>query len=385
VVQLEQLIAAILRGEPVGWPRDAGQVEEARFLQAAARHGVKPLLAHHLHCAGALRDWPERVSESLRQAAREEVLTDEGRRPELLQLLRTMATVDVRPLLMKGAAVAYLYYPIPFLRPRRDVDLLIRKEDVARVTRLMRDFGYRRSPVISGDLVMHQCQFFKPDRSGILHTYDLHWKIANPQPFAGVLVFDELRGRSIELPALGEPARTLGHTDALFLACIHRVAHHADSPRLLWLYDIHLMASRMDREGFERFAALASEKRVAAVCAASLGLARQWFHTELPTDLMEVLAAGAATEPSARYIGGRMRPVDVLLSDLRFLGGWRARWQLIREHLFPPPSYMLERYAVSNRMLLPALYAHRVLRGMAKWFGRPHSPRSEFLKEAREG
>jgi putative nucleotidyltransferase-like protein len=366
---LERVIAAILRGEPVGWPRDAGQPEEARFLQTAARHGVGPLLAHHLHCSGVLRDWPEPVSKWLRQAAREEVLADQVRRPELLHLLSTMATVNVRPLIMKGAAVADLYYPSPFLRPRCDVDLLIRKKDVARVIALMGDCGYRRASLIPGDLVMPQCPFFKADRSGFPHTYDLHWQIANPQPFAGVLLFDELAGRSIELPALGEHARTLAHIDALLLACIHRVAHHADSPRLLWLYDIHLMASCMDRQTFQGFAALAAEKQVAAVCAGGLALAQTWFHTELPMDLMEALRACASTEPSARYIGGRMRPLDVLLSDLRLLRGWRSRWQLIREHLFPPARYMLERYAVSNPLLLPALYTHRLVRGAAKWFG----------------
>lgn len=368
---MEQLIAAILRGEPVGWPRDAGQPEEARFLQTAAQHGVGPLLAHHLHCAEVLRDWPERVSESLRQDVRKEVLTDEVRRPELVQLLTTMAAINVRPLIMKGAAVADLYYPSPFLRPRDDVDLLIRKKDVAKVIGLMRDCGYRRVTQIPGDLVMGQCPFFKADRSGIPHTYDLHWQIANPQPFAGVLLFDELIGRSIELPALGEHARTLAHIDALLLACIHRVAHHGDSPRLLWLYDIHLMASRLDRQTFECVADLAAEKRVAAVCAGSLALAQKWFHTRLPIDLMAALRARATTEPSARYIGGRMRPVDMLRSDLRLLGGWRARWQLIREHLFPPASYMLERYAVSNRLLLPAMYLHRLVRGVPKWFRRP--------------
>ena len=115
------------------------------------------------------------------------------------------------------------------MRPRSDTDLLIEKDDVAVVTRVMTELGYRRATLTSGDLVMPQRPFVKRDLSGVVHTYDFHWKIANPQPFADALAFGELMKRSIEIAALGAHARTLGPLDALLLACIHRVAHHGDS------------------------------------------------------------------------------------------------------------------------------------------------------------
>ena len=124
-----------------------------------------------------------------------------------------------------------------------DTDLLVRKADMPSVTRVMRTLGYSRSNRTSGDLVMPQSQFVKDNRGGLVQVYDVHWKMALPILFADVLSFEEVLARAVDVPALGGRARALGRVDALLLACIHRVAHHRCDDRLLWLYDIHLLAN----------------------------------------------------------------------------------------------------------------------------------------------
>ena len=367
---MEQLLAAVLRGEPAAWPPDAGQEDPKRFLEAAARHGVVPLLVYELDRTKTLDQWPPAIREPLIQAARRQVWVETRHRGELQQVLSALATLDVPALLLKGTALAYLYYPDPCLRPRYDTDLIVRKDDMPSVARVMRTLGYRRSNLTSGDLVMPQCQFVRNDRRGPVHAYDVHWKMAIPVPFADLLRFDDVAARAIEVAALGGHARALGRVDALLLACIHRVAHHHDDERLLWLYDIHLLANEMDRESFEQFLELAAQKQIRAVCAQGLTRAHHWLDTRLPAEVMSTLAAGSA-EPTRVYLAGRLRKVDVLLSDLRALGGWPARWQLLREHLFPPAAYMMERSGVSSRLALPALYASRIVRGAWRWFRRP--------------
>ena len=214
-------------------------------------------------------------------------------------------------------------------------------------------------------------EFVKDERPGIRHVCDLHAKIANPQLFAEALSYDELSVRAVDVPGLGGGIRALGPVDALLLACIHRVAHHNDCEKLLWIYDIHLLATGMDRATLEHVAECAAEKGIRAVCRRGLGLAHHWFHTDVPSDVVRALASVDAVEPSAAYLGGRLRPVDVLWSDLKTMGRWRDRWRLVREHLFPPARYMRERYGVSNALFLPALYVHRGGRGARSWFGRP--------------
>ena len=362
------VMAAVLRGEPVAWPHGA---EPAAFLDLAGAHGVQPLLAHRLHGRASETSWPDEVCEPLKAAARQEAVAEVVRRRELRRALAHLDAAGVGSLLMKGAALAYVSYPHPALRPRCDADLLVRRDDGATAIRVLQDLGYRRWTQTPGDLVMPQCTLVKDDPSGVAHACDLHTKIANPAVFSDLLSFDEAAARAVAVPALGGSARALGPFDALIVACIHRVAHHHDSDRLLWLYDIHLLASAMDRPALERFAALAAEKRVRAVAARGLTLARQWLATDVPDATLEALAAGDSAEPSAAFVGGPLSQVAVLRSDLGALAGWPARWRLLRQHLFPPPDYMRARYEVSGSALLPALYALRALRGVRHWLRRP--------------
>jgi hypothetical protein len=62
--------------------------------------------------------------------------------------------------------------------------------------------------------------------------------------------------------------------------------------------------------------------------------------------------------------------MDVLMADLRALGSWTHRWQLVKEHVFPPAQYMRDVYAPSSRAPLSFLYARRALVGARKWLSR---------------
>ena len=83
--------------------------------------------------------------------------------------------------------------------------------------------------------------------------------------------------------------------DALAIACIHRVAHHGDEQRLIWLYDIHLLAGALTAAEAEDFLSLAAAKRIRAVCARGCSLAHARFGTSFPTDLADRLAASSAS------------------------------------------------------------------------------------------
>jgi hypothetical protein len=65
-----------------------------------------------------------------------------------------------------------------------------------------------------------------------------------------------------------------------------------------------------------------------------------------------------------------LRPVDRLWVELRTLGPRRGA-RLLREHLFPPASYMARAYGVRRTWLLPAFYAQRAVVGLARWFAAP--------------
>jgi hypothetical protein len=289
---------------------------------------------------------------------------------ELQRLVVAIGTRGLDMLLMKGASLAYDVYPDPAWRVRSDIDLLIRQSDRARVRACLEELGYRSEPEVSGRFATHQFHGARFDRHGVRHLCDVHWKIANPQRFANAIPFDELARDAVPIPMLGPDARGLGRAHALWLACVHQVAHHYDRDMLVWVYDVHLLVETLDATDLARFLSLAERTGVRRICLRALLLARTRFGTTIPSLALATLEAAPRDEPSRVFLGPGVRPFDVLLDDLRVLRGWRARLTLLKEHLFPDPAYIRRTYARGSSAPLAWLYGRRIATGAARWFRR---------------
>ena len=361
-------LAGLVRGAIA--PRLETPGDVSRLVEEAAQHGMTGLLAYRAGGGGAA--WPDELRAALRNEIARGVALDAIRQRETTAVLADLAKRGVRPLLLKGIALAYTLYDNPALRPRFDADVLVRREDMDAVGEVMIARGYARPRQVTGELVMDQLDYTRKDAHGVWHVYDFHWKLANRLAVADMLSYDELADGAVAIPALGPHARGLGRVHALMLACVHRVAHHPADERLIWIHDIHLLSGSMSREEARALASLAVDRGVSAVCADGLAAAQRWFGTVLPEGLLDALTARPRGEPEASAVF--LRPdgsrAEELLSDLRALPDWPTRLRLLYEHAFPSPAYMSGMYMVSNRALLPALYAHRICRGAWKWFRR---------------
>jgi hypothetical protein len=296
------------------------------------------------------------------------VLVDAVRVRELTQVLGVLEQVGARPIVFKGAALAHTHYPESWQRPRIDADVLIDVDSRERVFGALLHLGYERAPLVSGDLVMYQATFFRVDRLGVEHALDMHWRIANPQMISLALRHDELVERGSGVAVDGGWLRVPCAVDALLIACVHRAAHHDDSEDPVWLHDIHLVATGLTPDEWGDFVERASARSVAAICLRGLQLARAASSTTIPSEVIEGLGLAAVSrEPSRLFLRKDLRGVDRLLADLRVLRPAAAA-RLLREHLFPPATYMASAYGVRRRALLPIYYAARALGGMFKWF-----------------
>ncbi len=324
----------------------------------------------HLLLADSLS--PHERDLGLETDLRNQAILDAVRERQLQRLIEAFSAAGIETLLLKGAGLAYTVYRSPHLRPRADLDVLIRPERLADADRLLASEGWTRAAEPNAMLATAQRHYCRGSPSGLTEPLDLHWRIANPRLFADAIAFDELWARAVPVPILGGGARTLSCVDALFAACLHRVAHHDDAIDLLWLWDIHLLGSRLSVDETAAVIDLAARTRMCAVCARGLALAAERFHTPGATALVGALEEQPATaEPSARFVGGGLSLVDLLNADLAATPAWRARLTLVREHLFPSLSYMQSAYARWPAALLPLAYAYRIVHGAPAWFRRP--------------
>jgi putative nucleotidyltransferase-like protein len=337
------------------------------LCDSAERHGVAALLYRTLRDAQLLDDQPAAVRERLTRDARNAMMLEAIRHDEVRRVLDTLAADGVAPLLFKGAALAHVCYAEPWLRSRTDTDLLIRGEDRDRTSAALAQAGYTRVPRPAGAHVTHQSiHVSRPN--GIDVVLDVHWKVADPQAFAELFSYGELAAEAVAIPALGRAARTVSLVHAMLIACTHRVAHHFDDDTLVFVNDIDLLARRFGPPEWSRLIVIAGEKRIRAVVGRGLEVATQHFGTSVPAEVRSELVASTASEPTAAYVGRRLRKVDILFSDLRELRNTRSRFRLLAEHLFPPQAFMVEMFGPTPRVLLPFRYLERIIRGAAGWF-----------------
>jgi hypothetical protein len=230
--------------------------------------------------------------------------------------------------------------------------------------------GYARQLETSGRLVSYQSHYDKVDRYGVLHAFDVHWKISNLQVLADRFTWQDLWQHRVPLAALGSTAVTVDDVHALLLALIHRAGHHPGSRNLLWIYDLHLLASRLSPDEVRQVEEIARARGLGQITAQGLALARDWFGTATVHPIIDALRARGPRREDAIVLQGPWTQAQVLRLDLDALPDWRARCRLIREHLFPSAGYMRARYGVQWALLLPGLYIWRILLGTPKWLRR---------------
>ena len=240
--------------------------------------------------------------------------------------------------------------------------------DAEKATDLLTTRGYQRPNAVSGEFVSNEFCCYKTDKLGVSHTLDIHWKLSNAQRFARTFDFNELAASPTQISELGDNVLSLGPTHALLLACMHRIAHKTEGMenRLIWLYDIHLLAEKFSDEQWEKFTALATEKGICGICLDGLQQTAMTLNTGIPEEVISQLEEGASHEKYSTEMGESRLAMEI--SNLRALPGWKERVGLIKERIFPDTKYMLEKYDTRHRMLLPYLYLKRAVGGVFKVF-----------------
>ncbi|HEX7374513.1 MAG TPA: nucleotidyltransferase family protein [Steroidobacteraceae bacterium] len=343
---------------------EPGQADE--LFVVAERHGVTSLLAQHLGGAET-HSWCERF----RATARAQAAWEIGHRAVLRAALSSLNAHDIEPVLFKGTALAYSTYSNPVLRMRGDTDLLVRERDQVRVTRTLLDGGFASVDDSVAGRLGYQASFVWQGPGGS-HALDVHWRINDSEVLSRLFTYDELRAAAVELPALAPGALAASPVHALLLACMHRGVHRhspyyvADEPcvggnRLIWLYDMHLLAGSFDANEWIEFVSSARSRGLLGICADGLAAARACFATTIPEAVWAELQRPHPGEPASDYLDAG--PLRQQWLDLRAVPGAQRKWRQLRGLLFPPAAYMRGRFATATVQWLPWLYARRALAG----------------------
>ena len=361
-------LESVIRGENISWPGACDNGYADNVWNIALQNGVASLCYIRLINNPVWNSLPvnlqNRLHYHVHNAAALEILW----KHELCKF-HELCGAENPVLLIKGSHLAYSHYPAPYIRTRCDTDMLFPDRMSAGTAGCMlQDLGYERRISIYGDLISHVVAYDKRSVDGVTFTLDLHYKINNYHFFADILSFKELTGRAVSLNGLALNAKAPCPVDALIIACLHRLAHGPEgaSNRLIWLYDIHLLAGGFTENEWDAFITLCKTKRICGMCLDGLRMAQNAFLTRIPESIMRILHANIKEDKINIRITQSRIMMD--LANLGYLHDFRKRCLLLKEHLFPAPAYMFAKYKTDHIFMLPYLYIRRLLTGIVKMF-----------------
>lgn len=370
---IEGFLCTCLRGELSAWPFGQDEPTIAQFLERAEYHGVLALLHDRLQRqpeAGS--GWPDSVVRSIRQSALAQAMWELRHRALLTEVFAKLAEAEIVPVVFKGTALAYTLYPEGALRSRGDTDFIIPPGSERKTTEILTALGFERGLGMCGESVSYEASFTRSEPGAGSHTLDVHWKINNSELLSRLFIHAELLAAAQSVSALGPHARAAGPVHALLIACMHRAVHktspyyvngvaYYSGDRLVWLYDIHLLAGTFTSEQWIEFVRMADDKGLCGTCLEGLERARLAFGTAVPEIVASLLARAGQGERVTRYFSGNALHRQWM--DFLAIPGTGRKLRFVSQTLFPSPAYMRTRYPEGG--WLPWLYLRRALGGFA--------------------
>jgi hypothetical protein len=306
---------------------------EEQIVTQANLHGVSQLLNKQVY-DGTVSGLSETAKKQLKSLSYTNAAFDLILNSATEKLLNLLAEHEIPALLLKGTPIAHLYFPGTHLRPRCDSDIYINERDLDKTATLLTSNKYQLSGL--GKRKYSSKQFvatLTPFKNCFVH-FDMHWKLSNRVMFRSTLPFEECLETSQPVPKLGPNARALSITDLMLHACIHRIAHgrNTERNRLIWLYDIHLLAGAMNEAEMDHFLLAARQKAVGYLCADALGVCQTIFSTALPKNTLTLLKENHRNEPSAKLL--RSSKLRWAIADMQSLKDIRQKVAFAKELLF---------------------------------------------------
>lgn len=323
---------------------------------AAFQHGLGPLLYQRLNRAGALALLSPVVFDKLRQGFLVNTARNLIYQRQTAQLLQALSEQGIPAIALKGIYLVEHIYEDISLRVMSDVDIMVKKEHVARAIAAMQKLGYQTSTYFdaqdSNRDVKHVPPMSKPGAAYL----EIHYAL-----------LEEDRPFSIDIPGLWEravPAR-IGGVDSLALSiedlilhlCIHMTYQHRFNMGLRGLVDVLEMLRRYEEQvDWDVLHQRAEAWGAGRVLAVSLALVHEllgawvpaWAEGELQADpehthMMEV-GLGILRDPHPGAL-----PVTPDLADFGSAKGIWKKANLILKRIFIPKMTMARLYNISPK------------------------------------
>lgn len=260
------------------------------FLELVKHHRVCPLI--YIRLKDKSDAFPPHVIEALFQEYKKNTF-------KMLQLTGEMETLDkvfsennIETLFLKGPPIANDLFGDISLRMSKDLDILVREEELEKAENILLSLGYEREEIstVLNEIKWHRHHivYYHPKKK---IQVEIHWRL-HPRPMKGAS-FEELWSRKRESQVTKHPIFFMGTEDLLLFLISHGARHGWF--RLRWLKDIDQMVRTKDIN-YVHFKQLAIKHHQQHLVGQAFQLATLFFQMPAHEELQHIVSKKRANQ-----------------------------------------------------------------------------------------
>tara|TARA_R110001583_G_scaffold1285_1_gene10541 strand:+ start:9307 stop:10434 length:1128 start_codon:yes stop_codon:yes gene_type:complete len=333
----------------------------SEVYQSAIKNGVVGLIHQNAHNLIEIPLLVEQINNYYKNYKVLNSFIDHEATNVLIELQKKHIDVVV----LKGFSLAKQVYSEPAIRPKTDIDIIIKENDSEKVKEFFLSRGYINPRGWEPKAIINQFSYKKELGKGINVYFDIHLKISNSKPIENILNYNELLKTANTEAITG--INLVNKPYALIHAAFHLLGHKSagDMVKLIWYYDIHLLLKTLTENDKEALLTIIQKTGLANIISHTLNLTTQFFASTQATDLLHKVK-GIPFDSNYDYLLGNSSGVKGLLLTLKATKGLREKVDVIKETVLPPAAEIYVKYGKNTKWPLSILYLRRLISGTVK-------------------
>jgi len=314
---------------------------------------------------------PSPVLEFFRQAYYENLARNLTLFQELKKILKALNNHGIKVVVLKGAALAETIYGNPALRPLSDLDLLIRKQDLAEAERELLDSGY--SP-IKIEFLGWWAEKFGGERLYVKRAdfpmyVDIHWNIATPSAKLDSdrrhAEIDRIWNEARPMKVAGVDTMSMSVEDIILHTSAHLAAHHLQF-RLIWLKDIYELTHQYQGQiNWEKIVENARYLKLGGPIYSCFKCAKESLDAPIPEEVLPELKSSYSNSLETKVhnfllsMDGDRTDIAEHFYHYLSIPGIGNKGLFLFGAMFPSIAYMRNRYSIPMSKLVYLYYLYR--------------------------
>jgi hypothetical protein len=302
-------------------------------------HRLLPLLYRNLHTQGV----EDPLMAKFKGIYRHTWYKNQMLFHKIAAILNEFHNNDIQTMVLKGAALAELYYRDFGLRPMADFDLLVPTEQALAAIELLTDLGWKPKDKSLKTIIkslLHKTRHAEGFTDNFGYELDLHWNVLIEclKPNSD----NDFWNDAIEIKFKTTTTHALNVTDQLFHICIHG-GKYCDVSPIRWIADAMMIlnTSRSDID-WDRLIVQAEKRRLVLPIKETLSYLKNKFDASIPQVIIENLNKIPVSKMERLEYKTFTQPLFSLAGGSFLPGSWFAylRCSRLNDHSLLQPKFL---------------------------------------------